>query len=148
MKIPNHPGQLVPIMTQKVSHRPTPRNTGRFLKSFSVHLRIWGISAFLVWITLSPCFGFTMAGEIVFVSQRDGNSEIYVVNADGQNLRRLTFNNVTDYEPAWSPDDKKIAFASRTKGGGLNVFEIFVMDSDGKNLINLTQNPAFDDRMQ
>ncbi len=40
--------------------------------------------------------------QIGFVSTRDGNSEIYVMNANGTNQRRLTHNDEDDYDPAWS----------------------------------------------
>jgi Tol biopolymer transport system component len=40
--------------------------------------------------------------KIAFVSRRDGNSEIYTMNADGSNQTRLTFNNSPDGDPAWS----------------------------------------------
>src|SRR5687768_12125097 len=74
-------------------------------------------------------------GKIVFVSTRDGNGdnyitgegEIYVMNPDGTNQTRLTFNAFDDTDPAWSPDGQKIAFASDRDGN----LEIYVMDKDG-----------------
>lgn len=50
--------------------------------------------------------------KIVFVSDRDGNDELYMMDYDGQNQTRLTFNKTRDYMPAWSTDGKKIAFTS------------------------------------
>jgi Tol biopolymer transport system component len=41
--------------------------------------------------------------RIAFVSDRDGDTEIYVMNADGTNVRQVTFNNVNDSHPAWIP---------------------------------------------
>ena len=41
--------------------------------------------------------------QIAFVSDRDGNQEIYVMDADGKDQRRLTKNRVDDYSPSWSP---------------------------------------------
>ena len=41
--------------------------------------------------------------QIAFTSNRDGNDEIYLMDADGSNLRRLTNNSVNDWYPAWRP---------------------------------------------
>ena len=66
--------------------------------------------------------------KIAFVSNEDGNQEIYVMNADGSNPTRLTNNSDVDFLPAWSPDGTSIAFVSRIGEGN---FEIYVMDADG-----------------
>lgn len=50
--------------------------------------------------------------KIVFCSNRDGNWELYMMDYDGYNQTRLTFNKVTDYMPAWSADGRKIAYTS------------------------------------
>lgn len=50
--------------------------------------------------------------KVVFVSDRDGNDELYMMDYDGGNQTRLTFNSNIDYMPAWSPDGKKIAYTS------------------------------------
>jgi Tol biopolymer transport system component len=41
--------------------------------------------------------------KIAFVANRDGNFEIYVMDADGSNQTRLTNNPATDWMPSWSP---------------------------------------------
>lgn len=60
----------------------------------------------------------------------DGNSEIFVANGDGSNLRNLTNNPFFDGWPAWSPDGRQIAFASNRRGHG---YQVFVMDAAGTN---------------
>ena len=47
---------------------------------------------------------------IVFHSDRDGNGEVYVMDADGSNPTRLTDNPALELLPKWSPDGTKIAF--------------------------------------
>ena len=73
--------------------------------------------------------------QIAFVSTRDGNSEIYVMDADGNNQIRLTNHPERDYQPSWSPDGGRIVFSSNRNGGNS---QIYVMDSNGKNVRRLT----------
>lgn len=78
--------------------------------------------------------------KIAFVSTRDGNSEIYVMDADGSNPVNLTRHPSADLDPAWSPDGTKLAFASSRDGN----FDIYVMDADGSDPVNPTRHPATD----
>ena len=78
--------------------------------------------------------------RIAFASNRDGNPEVYVMNADGTGQTRLTNNPAIDDGPAWSPDGSQIAFASYRSGD----WEVYVMNTDGTAQTNLTTNPAWD----
>jgi Tol biopolymer transport system component len=73
-------------------------------------------------------------GKIAFVSRRDGNDEIYVMNPDGSHQTNLTNNSADDYAPAWSPEGAKIAFVSNRNGNS----QIFVMNADGSDPVQLT----------
>jgi Tol biopolymer transport system component len=75
--------------------------------------------------------------RIAFVSNRDGNNEIYVMDADGSDARRLTTNAAWDNHPSWSPDGTQIAFASERTGNR----EIFVMSAAGSSVRQLTFDP-------
>ncbi len=83
--------------------------------------------------------------KIVFVSDRDGNAEIYSCNADGSNILRLTYDPGSDEDPAWSPDRTRIAFISDRTGNP----ELYIMNADGSNVIRKTfsgtynQNPTW-----
>ncbi len=78
--------------------------------------------------------------QIAFLSWRVGRTEIYVMDMDGGNPRRLTDSDVlTEGRPTWSPDGKYIAFDGEwevaLKPRGHN---IFVIDADGSDLRQLT----------
>jgi TolB protein len=75
--------------------------------------------------------------KLAFVSRRDGNSEIYVMNADGSDQENLTRQQASDSNPTWSRDGRKLAFVSRRDGNS----EIYVMNADGSGLRNVTRTP-------
>jgi Tol biopolymer transport system component len=78
--------------------------------------------------------------RIAFTSNRDDNSEIYLINADGSELTNLTNNPADDQQPNWSPDGKRIAFSSDRDGNQ----EIYVINADGSEVTRLTNNLAPD----
>lgn len=79
-------------------------------------------------------------GKICFISERDGNPEIYTMEEDGAEQTRLTHFSSSEKQPDWSPDGLRIAFTSDLSGND----EIYVMANDGMYPINLTQSPSRD----
>lgn len=80
-------------------------------------------------------------GVIAFTSNRDGNSEIYVANADGSGLRNLTNHPERDNRPTWSPDGTRLLFLSRRDTPDHS--QIFVMNADGTDVRRLTSEDNF-----
>lgn len=79
--------------------------------------------------------------RIAFTSDRDGDPEIYVMNADGTSPRRLTHTPGRDAHPFFSRDGRRIVFQSpRANGVDTN---IYVMNSDGANVVQLTNLKGF-----
>jgi Tol biopolymer transport system component len=79
-------------------------------------------------------------GKIAFYSERDGNAEIYVMDADGANVVRLTDSPSDEGYPAFSPDGRRISFDSDRDGA----FEIYTMNVDGTDVRRLTYSSAND----
>ena len=90
------------------------------------------------------------------LAEPSGDEEIYVMDADGTNVRQLTDNGDFDSAPAWSPDGTKIAFEKAAAGTfvpgvpaepGKEAEEkdIYVMDADGSNVRQLTDSPGLDE---
>ena len=79
--------------------------------------------------------------QIAFTSDRDGDAEIYVMDADGGNQQRITNSPLTDDAPDWSPDGKRIAFESFRNGTNM---DIYTMNPDGSEVTQLTDG-HFDD---
>jgi len=79
--------------------------------------------------------------RIAFSSERDGNTEIYVMDLDGSNLFRLTNHPAADTTPTWGPNGRQLAFTSDRRGSP----QIYTTNADGTNLNSLTSE-AYADR--
>ncbi|NJL94094.1 MAG: TolB family protein [Anaerolineae bacterium] len=90
----------------------------------------------------------TTPAFIVFVSDRDGNREIYRMWSDGSHLQRLTHQPSYDFDPTYAPDGHSVVFVSLLGGD----MELYGLHPNGKRLTALTQRagndyaPAFNPR--
>ena len=87
--------------------------------------------------TITPAFS-PDGSKIAFATSRDGsNTEIYVADWNGKNLRRLTVTKAVNVSPTWNPKTgHQIAFTSDRDGSP----QIYMMDDDGTNLRRLVED--------
>lgn len=78
--------------------------------------------------------------QIVFESTRDGKFAIYVMQADGSGLRKLSTGETNDEQPRWSKDGRQIVFIS----GRDKHLQLYVMDADGAHQRRLTEGEEID----
>jgi TolB protein len=78
----------------------------------------------------------------VFMSTRDGNSEIYMMNADGTKQIRLTNDVAADVDPEWSSDGHSVIFDRDVAAGKKKVPQLFMIGADGTQIIQITSLPS------
>lgn len=79
-------------------------------------------------------------GEIAFVSNREGNEDIFLMDADGSNVRNLTNAEGDDSWPVWSPDGRFLAFTSDRDGND----EVYVLDVASGEAVNVSNHEGWD----
>lgn len=72
--------------------------------------------------------------RIAFSGINDGHFNIYTINPNGSDLRRLTDNQGNNEDPSWSPDGRYIVFSSNRDGG----YHLFIMNANGQNQRRIT----------
>lgn len=83
--------------------------------------------------------------QIAFVSTRDGNKEVYLMDYDGSNQRRITYHNTITISPDWSPDNEQIVYTSFSRGTS----DLYIVNRRGGGRIrlntgvNLNTSPTF-----
>lgn len=77
--------------------------------------------------------------RLAVVISVDGAPEIFTVDADGKNLKRLTNHKAIDLSPTWSPDGARIAFVSDRTGAP----QVYVMNADGSGQRRLTFDGSY-----
>jgi len=85
------------------------------------------------------------ATQIAFVSNRDGAKSIYVMNADGTNVRRVTNPGIGNANilPRWSPQGSRIIYVGGPDGSAAGL-ELYLVKVDGSNNQRLTNNSSND----
>lgn len=76
--------------------------------------------------------------RLAFVSQRDGNAEVYVMTAGGEDVVNISNDPAADRFDGWSPDGASLVFSSDRSGN----WDVYVINRDGTGLRRLTDSPA------
>src|SRR5258708_36584765 len=78
-----------------------------------------GAALLVLYFAVHPAAANSLAsGQIAFASNRTGKMQIFTMNADGSNQVNISNNGFDEEQPAWSPDNSKIAFVSDRDGNG------------------------------
>jgi Tol biopolymer transport system component len=168
---PNTPTPPPSIPPSGAAPKPVRRRLGKWLLIAlggclicvaGAVLTVGGVGAY-VWITdnayvkpnasnLNPAWS-PDGSRIAFASDRNGNYDIYVMQADGSKVVQLTrdpfanfylLQSAADSGPAWSPDGKQIAFLSGRDNVMMTYVDlnVYVMNADGSRVVQLYSDPS------
>ena len=118
---------LIPVFSWLFSLQAMPDQYGHW----GTLTQIASMSTACRWLSMSAD-----GNKIVFVSEEDGDAEIFIINSDGTKLIQLTNNTSNDIYPSISGDGKKIAFISHSH----DKYHLFVVNSDGTGLKQLSKD--------
>jgi Tol biopolymer transport system component len=106
----------------------------------SAMTRIWLILG--LWGSVTAVFAGTLSEQpkLIYASNRSGDFNLFVFNADGSDPVNLSNTNTSDLYPAWSPDGKHIVYSSERNG----YRALYIMDADGSNVRQLTKDTIRD----
>jgi TolB protein len=77
-------------------------------------------------------------GDLIVYTSRQGNFDLWAINPDGSNLRRLTAGPGSNQGASWSPDGRHLVFQSNRVG----TFQLVTMLADGSEQVLLTKGPT------
>lgn len=103
--------------------------------------KFWIVTGFFVSVST------LVMADIVFLSDRDGKSNVYVMNDNGSNVRQITHTPFRKGDLAWAPDGRQITYAPDLNSEDHRQpqqIDIFIVNADGTGKRNLTQHPALD----
>jgi TolB protein len=78
---------------------------------------------------------WSQTNKIAFASMNDSKFDIYIINSDGSNMKKLTDSSGNNEDPCWSPDGRFLVFSSNRDGGG---YHLYLMNANGENQRRLT----------
>jgi TolB protein len=109
------------------------------------HLAHLAADDIMKWYGEKPIF----TSKIAFVSNRDKNEELYLMDYDGANQSRLTYNKVNDSNPAWDPSGQRLAYSSwqdlawKTIGVGVYILDVYAGQRTPVSLKGGNYTPAW-----
>ncbi len=103
--------------------------------------KLWIVTGFFLIVCMPS------VADIAFLSDRDGKSNVYVMNDDGSSVRQITDTSFRKGDLAWSPDGQQLLYAPDLNSEDhrrQQQIDIFLINADGTDEQNLTQHPALD----